>query len=62
MTCSGRKTSEGEEELGAVVADIEPGEGGSKGVGTLFKSGDAGGVIVWGGDGGANPRDGAGPW
>ena len=38
-------------------------EGGrSEGVGTFFLSGDAGGVIVWGGDVGANPRDRAGPW
>ena len=40
MACSGRsrKTSEGEEELGAVVVDFEPGGGGSEGVGEIFKS------------------------
>ena len=30
--------SEGKEELGAVVADFEPGGGGSKGIGAFFKA------------------------
>ena len=44
-----------------VVADIDPGEGGYKGVGTFLKGGDTCGVVVWGGDVGTNPQDGAGP-
>ena len=47
--------------MGAVVEDIDPVGGRSKGVGTFFKGGDAGGVVVWGGDVGTNPQDGAGP-
>ena len=35
--------------------------GGSKGVGTFFKGGDTGGVVVQGGEVGTNPQDGAGP-
>ena len=42
--------------------DIEPRGGRSEGVGAFFKSSDAGGVVVRGGDVGANPQDGAGPW
>ena len=45
----------------AVVADIEPGGGGSKGVRKMFKGNDAGGVVVPGGDMVNNPQDGAGP-
>ena len=37
MACSGRQPSEVEEELGAVVADFEPGGGGSEDVGDFFK-------------------------
>ena len=61
MACSGRQPSEGEEELGAVVAYIDPVGGGSKGVRTFFQGGDTSGVVVWGGDVGTNPQDGAGP-
>ena len=45
-----------------VVADIEPGGGRYEGVGTFFLSGGVGGVVVRGGDVGANPQDGAGHW
>ena len=64
MAYSGRKPSEGKEELGAVVADFEPGGGGSKGVMgfiLFYLGGDTGGVVVWGVDVGTNPQDGAGP-
>ena len=44
-----------------VISDIDPGGGGSKGVGTFLQSGGAGGVSVWGGDVGDYPSDGAGP-
>ena len=37
-------------------------EGADPKVSGLFFSGGAGGVVVWGGDVGANPQDGAGPW
>ena len=60
MACSGRQPSEGEEELGAVVADFQPGGGRSEGVGVFFQGGDTCGVVVWGGDVGTNPQDGAG--
>ena len=46
---------------GAVVADFDPGGGGSEGVGKFFQGGDTGGVVVRGGDVGTNPQDGAGP-
>ena len=55
MVCSGSQPSEGEEELGTVVADFDPGGCGSEGVGTFFQGGDTGGVVVWGGDVGTNP-------
>ena len=42
-------------ELGAVIADIEPGGGGSKGVGKFLQSGVTGGVAVRGGDVGDYP-------
>ena len=61
MTCSVRQPLEGEEELGAVVADFEPGGGVSEGFGILVQGGDTGGVVVWGGDVGNNPKDGVGP-
>ena len=38
MACSSRQPSEGEEYLGEVVADFEPGGGKSIGVGTFFKA------------------------
>ena len=38
MACSGRQPLEGEESLGAVVADFDPGGGGSEGVKTFFKA------------------------
>ena len=38
MAYSGRQALEGEEELGAVVADFDPVGGGSEGVGTFFKA------------------------
>ena len=47
--------------MGEVVADFEPGGGKSIGVGTFFKGGDPGGVVVQGGDVGNDPQDGAGP-
>ena len=47
--------------MGAVIADIEPGGGGSEGVETFLQSGVAGGVTVRGGDMVAYPSDGAGP-
>ena len=61
MACRCRQPSDGEEELGAVVADFEPGGGGSEGVGIFFQGGDTGGVVFWGGDVGTNLQDGAGP-
>ena len=51
----------GEEELGAVVAGIEPGGGRSERVRTFFQGGDAGGVVVRGGDVVTDPQDKAGP-
>ena len=45
----------------AFFADIEPGGADPK-VSGIFLSGDAGGVIVQGGDVVANPQDGSGPW
>ena len=53
------KLSNIKEELGAVVADIDPGGGGSEGVGTFFKGSGIGSVVVRGGDVGTNPHDGA---
>ena len=47
MACSGRKSSEGEEELGEVVAYFDTGGGGSEGVGEFFQGGDPGGFVVW---------------
>ena len=44
-----------------VVADFDPGGGGSEGVGTFFQDGDTGSVVVWGGDVGTDPQEGAGP-
>ena len=44
-----------------VVVDIDPGGGGSEDVGKFFKGGDTGGVVVWVGDVGTDPQDGAGP-
>ena len=38
MDCSGSQPSEGEEDLGAVLADFDPGGGGSEGVGIFFKA------------------------
>ena len=38
MACSDRQPLEGEEDLGAVVADFELGGGRSKGVRTFFKA------------------------
>ena len=38
MACSSRQPSEGEEYLGEVVADFEPGGGKSISVGTFFKA------------------------
>ena len=55
MDCSGRKTSEGKEELGAVVTDFEPGGGRSEGVRDFFQGSDPVGVIIWGGDVDTNP-------
>ena len=46
---------------GEIIADIEPGGGGSKIIGIFLQIGVAGGVAVWGGDVGAYPKDGAGP-
>ena len=47
--------------MGEVVADLDPGGGGSKGVGICFQGGDRGCVVVWGGDVGTNLQDGAVP-
>ena len=44
-----------------VVAYFELVGGGSEGVGTFFQGGDTVSVVVWGGDVGNNPQDGAGP-
>ena len=49
------------ENLEAVIADIDPGGGGSEGVGTFLQIGVAGGVTDLGGDVGAYPLDGAVP-
>ena len=61
MAFSGRQTSEGEEELEAVVADFDPVGGRSKGVRTSVQGGDTGGVVVQDGDMGTNPQYGADP-
>ena len=53
--------SEGEEELGAVVANFDPGGGGSEGVRTFFQCSDIGSVVVSGRDIVTNPQDGASP-
>ena len=58
---SGRQPLEGEEELGADVADFDPGGGRSEGVGSLLQGGCPRGVAVWGGDVGPDPLDGACP-
>ena len=47
--------------MGAVVADFEPGGGGSEGVGEFFQGSDPGGVVVRGGDVGTDHQDGAVP-
>ena len=47
--------------MGAVVSYYDPGGGGSKGVGKFFQGSDIGGDVVWGGDMGTNPQDGAIP-
>ena len=47
--------------MGAVIADTDPGGGGSESVGTFLQSGGAGGVDVWVGDVGDCPEDGAVP-
>ena len=52
MACSGRQPPEVEEELGEVVADFEPGGGGSEGVGGFFKAVTQ--AVFY-------PQDGAGP-
>ena len=44
-----------------VVVDFEPGGGRSKGLGEFFQGVEPGGVVVWGGDVGTDPQDGAGP-
>ena len=61
MSGSGRQPPEGEEELGADVANFEPVGGGSKGVGSLLQGGSPGSVSVQGGDVGTDSQDGAGP-
>ena len=61
MACSGRQPSEGEEELGVIVADFDPGGGGSEGVGGFFQGSDPGGAVVRDGDMGTDPQDGSGP-
>ena len=43
-----------------VVADFETGGGGSKGVRAFVQGSDPGGVVVWSGDMGTDPQDGAG--
>ena len=60
MAFSVRQPSEGEEELGAIVVDFDLGGGVSEGVRAFFQVGDPGGVVVWGGDVGTDPQDGAG--
>ena len=55
------KPSEGEEELGAVVADFDLGGGESEGVGAFLQGGDTGGVVVRGGNVGTDPQYGAVP-
>ena len=47
--------------MGAVVADFDPVGGRSESVEAFFQGGDPGGVVVWGGDIGTDPQDGAGP-
>ena len=47
--------------MGAVIADTDPGGGGSKSVGTFLQSSGAGGVAVWVGGVGAHSEDGAFP-
>ena len=48
-------------ELGADVADFEPGGGGSEGVRSLLQGGSPGVVAVQGKNVGHEPQDGVGP-
>ena len=50
LESSGGQPPEGEEELGADVADLDLGEGGNKGIRALLQSGSAGGVDFRGRD------------
>ena len=49
------------EELGVVVADIDPVRGVYEGFRKFLQGVYAGGVVFQGGDVGNNPQDGAGP-
>ena len=44
-----------------IVADFDPGGGGSEGVGGFFQGSDPGGAVVRDGDMGTDPQDGSGP-
>ena len=60
MVGSGRKSEEGEGELGADVEGFKTGGGGPEGVRAIFQSSSADGVAFWGRDVGPDPPDGAG--